>query len=446
MSLTDEQKAQIEYLHGEGLGTRAIAKRLDLTRGVVRWYLERNRDPQIAERLTGPLPIPEHKPRPVEHPKGWEPGVAWDSDGTGHVTVQSDGPKPDFRSVIEMLGYDPDLYAIEDDRVHTRTYEMNLGRDPNTGEPEIHRTYYYRANIIPRVKDDFDIEALKERALAYDAKPPVVEESDADLVINLADWQAGKRDGDSIEGLIGRVHELEDAIVRRHEELKAMGRRIENVYLAGLGDLLEGCDGFYATQTFGVRLHRREQTNIVRRLLYRLIELLARLFPRVIVIGVPGNHGENRKDGKAFTSPGDNDDLAVFDQLYDVCSVNPAFDHVTFVIPREEMSVTLDIRGTVVNFSHGHQMARGGNPYAKAEEWIKGQAFGKKAAGDADVYVTGHYHHFAAFEQGARTWLQCPALEDRSNWFENYAGPTTKSGTLTFTITEDGWGDLAILN
>ena len=437
---------EVDRLRAEGLGQRAIAARLGVTRHAVRAYLE---DGGVSA-LAGPDPLPEAQVRRRVHPKGWEPGVAWEKDGTGLATVRVDegDPPPNFEEVLRHFGFDPARYVIDQDRVHVRTWDMNLGSDPHTGEHRgIHVARYYRATIVPRERDDLDLEELRRELEAYEPRAPRHEGAgDHAFVLNLADWQTGKRDGDGVRGLIRRVHSMVDGVRDRVSELRAAGREMDELYIAGLGDLHEGCKGHYPQQTFNVQLNRREQTNVTRRLLRTVITELAPLFARVVVLGVPGNHGENRNDdGKSYTTAGDNDDLAILDQLYDVFQGLEAFDHVSFVIPRNELSVTLDVKGTVVNFAHGHQFAKGSNPYAKAEEWIRGQAFGRQAAGDADIYVTGHFHHFAAFEQGARTWLQCPALEDRSEHWEQTRGVTTQSGTLTFTVSGSGWGDLAII-
>jgi hypothetical protein len=67
-------------------------------------------------------------------------------------------------------------------------------------------------------------------------------------------------------------------------------------------------------QTFSVELDRRQQVKLVRRMLVTMLTEWGRLPVQMVVGCVPGNHGENRRGGKAFTTFEDNDDLAVFEQ------------------------------------------------------------------------------------------------------------------------------------
>ena len=124
---------------------------------------------------------------------------------------------------------------------------------------------------------------------------------------------------------------------------------------------------------------------------------------------VGGNHGENRKGGKSFTSFGDNDDVAVFEQVAEACAVNPpAFGHVTFVLPEDELELSLDVAGAVLGIAHGHQAAKTGPEGIEA--WWKGQAFGQQAVADASVLLTGHAHFLSVRQNGPRTHISIRQL------------------------------------
>ena len=75
----------------------------------------------------------------------------------------------------------------------------------------------------------------------------------------------------------------------------------------------------------------------------------------------------------------------------------------------------------------------------------------RAAIGDADVLVSGHYHHLQVHAEGVedspkgRTWFQCPALDCGSSWWEIQGGAPTKQGTLTFTVDQYGWDDMKVL-
>jgi len=128
---------------------------------------------------------------------------------------------------------------------------------------------------------------------------------------------------------------------------------VSHLYVVGLGDMVEGCDGHYASQTFSVELDRRQQVRLVRRMLVELLSDWAKLVPTGVVGADPGNHGESRKNGKFFTTPEDNDDLATFEQAQEVLTA-AGFDNISWVIPDGDMTITLDVAGTVVSFAHGH--------------------------------------------------------------------------------------------
>jgi len=249
---------------------------------------------------------------------------------------------------------------------------------------------------------------------------------------------------------VERLLRLKDAVPARLVELKRQGRPVDMLYVVGMGDMIENCgNDHYAMQDFATGqsgLDRRGQVRLVRRMLVELLSAWAGKVPTMVVGAVPGNHGENRRNGRAFTTFEDNDDLAVFEQVGEVFAANPdAFGHVKFVLADGDMTLTLNIAGTIVAFAHGHQFKGSGKPQQKAEAWWKGKQAARHRAGDADLLVWGHYHYLVCVEDGPRTYLQCPAMDGGSRWFEEGGGSRTRTGTLTFTVDGDGWDDLKVL-
>jgi len=309
------------------------------------------------------------------------------------------------------------------------------------------RMYYYRATVIPSAGATTapDIDALiREVKKRKPGKPPADPLEERALVVALADWQAGKGDHGGVEALVERLLLLKDAVPKRIRELAKQGRPVSQLTVIGMGDMVEGCDGHYDQQTFGVVLDRRQQVKLVRRMLVTMLTEWAKL-PVTLVVGcVPGNHGENRRGGKSFTTFEDNDDLAVFEQAQEVLSA-AGFADVHWVIPDGDMTITLDICGTVCSFAHGHQFAGSGLPLAKARTWWKGKMAAMHPVGDAEVLTFGHYHHLQVLQDGPRTIFGCPSNDGGSRWFEERGGPTTACGTLTFVADGSGWSDLAIL-
>jgi predicted phosphodiesterase len=372
------------------------------------------------------------------HPKGWEPGV---DTAKGTLTAVSDVavPPSDWSDIIRELGLDPAQWTVDESQpVQVRTWD--------SGD---RRMFYYRATVLP-VQDAVhvpDVEALIREVKRRKPNRPAAQLEDRALVIALADWQAGKSDHGGVEALVERLMALKDAVPKRVKEAAKAGRPISHLYVVGMGDMVEGCgNDHYAMQDFSVALDRRQQIRLVRRILIDLLTEWSSLAVRVVVAAVPGNHGENRRNGKAYTTFEDNDDLAVFEQVQEILSHNSeTFDHFSWVSPDGDMTVTLDICGTVVSFAHGHQFTGSGLPLNKARTWWKNKMASMHASGDARVLVYGHYHHLQVLQDGPRTIFGCPSNDGGSRWFEERGGPTTACGTLTFVCDKDGWRDLAIL-
>ena len=101
--------------------------------------------------------------------------------------------------------------------------------------------------------------------------------------------------------------------------------------------------------------------------------------------------------------------------------------------------MTLDIAGTVVGFAHGHQM-RG-----KAIDWWKNMAHGQQDIGEATLLLSGHFHHLRIEQSGAKTWIQAPALDGGSTWYENSTGQAAPAGMLTLTVGGGRWDDVKLV-
>lgn len=110
------------------------------------------------------------------------------------------------------------------------------------------------------------------------------------------------------------------------------------------------------------------------------------------------------------------------------------------------MTLTFEHDGLIIGLAHGHQAGFGsGDPRAKIDRWWRGQMAGQQPIGDADILITGHYHHPWMQMIGRRTHFGCPALDGGSDWFRNTAGVDSPPGVLTFTVTGDGWSHFQLL-
>lgn len=377
-----------------------------------------------------------------KHPHGWEPGIEF--DGTvGRITSPPlSEPGPDWSALLERWDMDPSKFEVLEP-VQVRTWDSAIGNG------EVRTMWYYRANVRLRGATNVDVaELLAEVRKHRPAKHPPGGSAECPpgqaFVVAPADWQLGK-EGTAIT--VARILADIDAIEARIKELRKIGRRIGSIYATLMGDTFESCDGNYDMQTFQVELDRRSQIKLGRQLLVKLLQRLAPLAPRIVVAAVGGNHTENRKDGKAYTAFGDSDDLAVAEQVQEILAANPeTYGHVSFVIPDNELTLTLDAAGTILGLTHGHS-AKGGGPSAEAKlvNWWRGQMHGRRPVGDADILIAAHFHHLGLVSEASRTLFLCPTLESRSQWVDETTGKTGMPGTLTFLTANHEWSDLQVV-
>jgi predicted phosphodiesterase len=400
-------------------------------------------------------------PEPKNIPRGWEPGLEWRTDDTGFVTVvrtEAEGP-PDpaiMAEVIKDWGLNPDLTEIIDGSILLKGWDANLGRSKEFPNGNVQRFISYRVGIRRKATEEdlALIEELRQLVNGYQPRPPVFlrEGSKRSLIFVLSDWQTGKGEGGGTDETLKRILRAFDELNTYLSWLTDRGELPNAIYVVGLGDLVEGCDGFYAMQTFQVDRNRRQQIDIVSRLLIQLVNMLVEFPIAVVCLAVPGNHGENRRKGKAFTDFSDNDDLAVFDILKKVCEGNPdRFANVYF--PEggiaNDLTVTMDVSGVPCGFIHGHQC--GGSKYSQAtlENWWLEQMAGLRPVAAARILFSGHLHHFVVSERLGRTIIQVPAMDGGSQWWVERRGQTSPPGAVLIGVGEGygprGWGDLMIL-
>lgn len=387
----------------------------------------------------GAYSAPALRERQATQPTLWRPGVVW-SDNDGEITSRPvEHPTPHWGDILSSWGYDPAEYEIVEP-VKVSTWDA-----PN-GEGGTKQLWSYKAGIrVKHNEDAINYEDLLDEIRKEAAHKPVGDRGTDTFVVPIGDTQFGKGDGDGLKGTIARFLEGIDKVEYRIKELRSLGRNLGHLVVALMGDIMEACDGNYPAQTFTVEANRREQNRIARRLIRDAIMRWSKHFDKVTVLAVPGNHGENRKNGKAFTTVGDNDDVAVVEIIAEVFAANPeAFGHVEFLIPEDDIAVTIDI-GKVVGFTHGHFARSGTSAQAKIKNWWADQAFGLQPVGEASILVTAHYHHFSVIEHGPRTHIQIPALDGGSEWFVNAKGEQSRPGIACFVVNSNGYQDLEVL-
>ena len=392
----------------------------------------------------------ERKYPKSEHPKGWEPSLQWDgTKGTITATLSSEPDDSVWAELIADWGLDPTRTQVVNGSLQIRAWDVS---DGNGGS---RRHKYYRATIAPREvqRDQADIEALCKLVEKRKPSKPAKTGGDSAFVVLLSDWQIGK--GCEVRGgtpeTVERIHRAIDESVARLKYL-IKNYKVGAIYLIGLGDLVEGCSGdWYAMQTWSADLNDREQDKLVRRLILEVIDAFIDFELPIVCTGIPGNHGENRKNGKAFTDWLDNRDYAAFETVSEICAQNPdRYSNVKFPLEmcEDDLTVTFDIFGVPTAFAHGHQFRSGANAQAKMETWLKGQALGRTGVADAQILFAGHLHHFVISESTGRTVIQVPAMDGGSRWFQSTSGAGAPAGMVTTLIGSPfprGWSELLIV-
>jgi predicted phosphodiesterase len=186
-----------------------------------------------------------------------------------------------------------------------------------------------------------------------------------------------------------------------------------------------------------------EQVRLYRRLVFEIVTRLAGETENLLVVAVPGNHGETvRLMGKMSTRMDDSWDIDAVIAVAETLQQNKAaYSHVKFVTPsKDEGTIVLDLGGTITAIAHGHQV-KGGN----VPKWVAEHAKNMAPVGDAHLIVTGHHHHLHIQTMGPRTWIQVPAMESESTWWREKTGEVSPPGMVSMLVGGRTWSDLAVL-
>lgn len=370
------------------------------------------------------------RPRPG-HASGYE----WDgSKGFIQTGPLTERPRT-WDAFIRDSGLDPDEVEVLEP-VQVR------GWDSPVGSGSVVRMHYYRLTIQRRtLKCDLDdlVKAAKRRA---HKPPPAKPLNDAQMagagnafLVALGDLQLGKMDGDGVEGTVARFLDTTSAAVKRYKRI-AKGAPI---YLLHLGDCIEGFQSQGGANAWRTPLTTTEQVRLYRRLLIEQVKAFAAITPRLVVAGIPGNHDEAHRPLHTYSDSWAIDSIAAVRDALDLAG---GYDHVTLHTPeRDELTLTLDVCGTIVGLAHGHQWRAG-----QHVTWWAKQAHGRQPIGDADLLLAGHLHHLRIEQTGSdKTFLQVPALESGSQWWKHRTGEWGQPGVVTALVGGGGWSALEVL-
>lgn len=371
-----------------------------------------------------------------EIPKGWEPSIEYDSTGGTLTSVpRTAGDEPDHAELLAEFELDPAKWRI------TGLRRSKWQRWDGEWLESFRATFVPTTGVHHVPVDDLLEVISKWKPQNPSRKPVEARTGGFAYVVVLADTQVGKIDGGGSDQIIKNVMTKIDTAVIRLKELKKSGRQIDAIYLPQLGDCIEGFSSQGGKNIWRTDLDLTAQIRVYRRLLLHMVKTFAPHADRVIVPCVAGNHDEAVRVGNSMaTTYTDSFALDAASAVADALADHPDFKHVSFVFPKyDTLTVTLDMCGTVVGLAHGHQFRR------SAMDWWMKQAHGQQDIGESTLLLAGHLHHLRVEQSGRKTFIQSPALDGGSTWFENSSGQAAPAGMLTMVVGKGGWDDLKVV-
>lgn len=298
------------------------------------------------------------------------------------------------------------------------------------------RMHYYRLTLQRRTPG-LDIDSLVTAAFGRGPQHLAPQTStESAYVVALGDLQLGKVDGDGVEGTVERFKDKTAAAVARY--VQHYSGRV--VYLIHLGDCIEGHVSQGGANSWRTSLTTTEQVRLYRRLLLEQVRAFAEVAPRVVMVGVPGNHDEAHRPLMTYGDSWAIDAVAAVSEALELAG---GYEHVSMLTPkRDELTLTLDICGTIVSMAHGHQFRGGVQGW---RTWWQGQQHGRQDPGEADILLAGHKHHLTTIQEGPRTFIQVPALESESTWYRHATGAAGEPGIVTLEVGGGKWWGMEIL-
>jgi hypothetical protein len=357
-------------------------------------------------------------------PKGWQAGKEMIGDEGTVTTRGAVDPDASEHKLLTASGFNPDEWQIVGPIRHS-TWEAQTPSG-------IQELTSHRFNVQRTTPSNYAIEELLKHVGRRKSAPKPGTGAGTFHLAN-GDYQFGKSDGDGTAGTLDRV--IQSIDIAASEFRQSRKRSTAFAHLSFMGDCLEGFVSQGGKNAWRTELTLTEQLRLTRRVFLYAIDQFAPLTERLTVVSVPGNHDEAVRD-PGMTRYDDSFAIDALVAVTDAMALNPlVYGHVETFIPRkDELSVTLDVNGTVVTHYHGHQHRRG-----KHWEWWQGSSFDRRYPDlyMADVALSAHGHTFQLDTKGDRTWIMTPAQEQESTWWRHRTGDRGAPGALIFT-TEGG--------
>ena len=373
-------------------------------------------------------------------PSGWEPGVRFEPDGSRVVTVPPSPTLADEASwvaAVQSLGVDvPDGYRV---RLVEARYDPAAWHRDEQGDDAVTRPVWRYRFVVEVAPARIDVDDLLKSVRARRQRDRAVSGTDAPaFVFAVGDLQLGKPDGDGTPGTVQRFLQSCDRATSRYKALRKAGK-VAGAVLVVAGDCPEGTQSQGGNLITRLDLTLTEQIRVLRRLMAEAVTALASLTDDLLVVAVPGNHGEATRVGNQMATRYDDSwDIEALSQVADVVAAK-GYD-VKWLFPgRDEMHVVADVNGTRLGVLHGHQ-TRG-----KMQNWLANKALDRDPIGTADVVLSGHHHTLRIEHLGPTTWMQTGALDGGSTWWNHRGGLTSPPAAITFLTSDGVWNGLEVV-
>ena len=415
---------------------------LDVSEASVRRHYLHGPEPKLGPEVSMQSNAPQSELKEIveQSSNGTRSVTAYEAIRNRPVTLEDarewirhSGDNPDdFNYAVKAIAYGKDLFSNK----------MSAWPKPKPKSSD--------AIVDENILEDFDPAGILAQLRANNnpwETHPRGQSGDGVFVVSLNDTQFGKDEGGGTPATLERLDKYLNQAIQRISELRSIGRQLGTLVIIGGGDIIEGCV-IYPNQSYSLDLTRRGQINTAVTSILDLIDRLAPLFTRVIVLAARGNHGENRINGHRTTLY-DNDDTLVFEMAQQATSRDPQLAHVEYIIAQDEAGVWVDVAGWRLATTHGDVYGKGvagATQDKKAQAWYKNMAAGRDPIGLADVLITHHFHHDKLSDWGACLWRQTPAQDGGSEYFRQTSGEYSLPGMLTFVMTpEERYYDEAVL-
>lgn len=337
-----------------------------------------------------------------------------------------EGQLTDATTVLEDFGLDPNEWVVS---------SMRRGKWQKYDGEYLESIRVNLTPAGPTYADQLDAEKLIDEVKKWrPTKGAKVSTGNGSFAVFPADQQLGKKTGSGgSEQSVRRILELTDKAVARYKMYQKAGLNLGTITLGLPGDHVEGTvsQGGRLQGLAASDLGLTEQVRVARRLLMAQVKALAPLAENMVVPVINGNHDETGR--YVATDPADGWNTEIAAAVQDACAENPALQHVQFRYPAAgHQTLVTEICGVHLGMFHGHQANQN-----NVLKYLSQQAAGQTALGNADIWISGHFHNFRTMDIGDRLWCQCPTTDPGSEWFRDRAGLESKPGMLTMVFGGD---------